>query len=208
MSNTENQFLQGFTYEQFMAAHGDKLQKKRDKTGGAVEGAAYNKRVGAEWGDLIDDLMIAFAQDLLPEGVEFFDNRATPTTITPIGDGGDTDEGSFSIGKNFIEVMFFILKHRSGETQANKDFEIEFFADSGRTVPIFQRTYTDIDGDLIETVGAHGMGPAGAPLESNTLYWRIRNNSTFITKNFSFALFGRIFDIADVSVPDPPVTPV
>ncbi len=62
MSNPVNTIDLNATLAVFLAAHNLKLQRKRDKTGGIVPDAGTNRRIGAVWGDLVDDFMLAWFQ--------------------------------------------------------------------------------------------------------------------------------------------------
>ena len=60
MSNPVNTVDMTGTLADFLTANNLLVQKKKDKTGGVVDAAGTNRRVGANWGDFVDDFMIAF----------------------------------------------------------------------------------------------------------------------------------------------------
>lgn len=120
MSNADNQFKQGFTLGQFLDAHGDKLQGKVDKRGGDVTGTGYNTRAGAEWANLLDDMVKCAAEfgfGSAPPAHEWINNISSPVAI-PVLSGPALD---FIIdvptNRNMLEMAWFSVTRQSA-TQA------------------------------------------------------------------------------------------
>jgi len=136
MSNADNQFDQGFTFEEWLNKWGLHVQGKVDKRGGKVAPEGNNQRVGAEWGNLVDDLMLLVARDGLGGGTtptpdfEYIDTRASPLTIPEIVGGGTFSVGvTFSTTHNQLDMSWFSLVRQ--DFVSNQDLMlVEFFSDA------------------------------------------------------------------------------
>jgi len=101
MSNPENIFQKGLTYEQWLAAYGDLVQGKVDKPGGVVPPEGTNVRAGAVWSNAVDDLMLTIAEFGVATTPQFsyVENTAAPISV-PALDGATNEEFEFPVTFN------------------------------------------------------------------------------------------------------------
>lgn len=205
MANAENQFQQGYTFEQFMDIHGEKLQKKVDKPGGAVTGAGNNLRVGANRGNLVDDAMIAladgtFGNNTPTEGL--YDNRSTPIFIPTVG---SPHTGFIDIVTPFdcgqIEWMVFI---QGVFEESPLNLSVDFARDAAYLELLKFQSY--------EYQGILNINPAitllynGQTLTepvpgTRRLYWRVQSADRVANANFALTI--RTFNRGSTTVSAP-----
>lgn len=83
MANSENQFKQGFSFSQWLDVNSPLVQGKVNKAGGDVPPEGNNKRVSAEWANLVDDLLLCAAENGIGGG--------GPNTWVGLSDVDETD---------------------------------------------------------------------------------------------------------------------
>ena len=217
MSNAQNQFLQGFTNEQFLALWGDFLQGKVDKVGGTVDGPASNTRLASTWMNLADDLILATAQQG-PMGGVIVENRDAPHIVPSL------TAGSFSLVQisvttphNVLEFLWWSMIRNATGIGSNK-LLVELYSDADAMNLVMRRqlsqdhTIPSLANDLMLdesdwsagfiTLGALGLllpTTDGGVTHRFTL--KVTNlNAVNDTPEYKFAFVARAFTLPDVTI--------
>lgn len=208
MSNPINQF-ETLTGPQLLEEWGDFLAGKVDKRGGVVPAEGSNKRLSAQWMNLVDDLIIAVANGSISGGAtsEIINNTASPEPIGFIGPG-DSDDFHVDIetDRDTLEMLWWSVT-RSASEPAYEDLRLEAFSRSTRTPQnlIFTAELPVNPGTpILDTASTAGHGLLFDPFANaldeidpgfKRIYFRIFDiGTTETTENLQFAYVVRAFD--------------
>lgn len=221
MSNPENQFKQGFTYQQFLDLWGDILQGKVDKRGGAVEGPASNQRVAATWGNLIDDLMHAVADGTVGGGsstFEYVHNTAAPVAIPSIALASTHDfQVDVVTAFNMLELLWCTITRQAQGSFPMPDMKLEISRTANMDELI---SVTEFPQDGLPnwndacsyTANTLMVGPFGLALDepvggTRRFYCRLSNVGSVASTACFFSYTVRAFNLALTALEEFPAPP-
>lgn len=215
MANAENQFEQGYTKEEWLDIWSDWVQGKVDKRGGIVPGEGSNTRAGAQWFNLVDDMMLAYLDGGAASAFEYVDNTAAPAAIPVVNILEFEDiQVDVTTDRNMLELTWFSVT-RQTTSAAFDDLEITIAQDAAFNEVIIKTALSQAPGNpaFQQEAGFKGntlmIGPQAKAIESPSagvlrFYVRLENTASVGTSPaLQFAFVAKAFDLTLTAIPDP-----
>lgn len=215
MSNPLNQFKQGFTYEEWVALWGTWVQGKVDKRGGVVPAEGSNTRAGAQWFNLVDDLMKAVADGSIgSNSFEYISNTDSPQTFSAIPQQDEEIiEVNVTTDRNMLELTWFSVMNVADSTFS--DMTITIAQDAAFANVIVETPLSQITSSTPLAGGQSGfkgntlmMGVrAEAPFSpsAGVLRFYVKLSNTGQVGNSPVYIFGYVVKAFDLTLTEMPV---